>query len=114
MKYLAPACLALMLLAVLAVGMAEIHDFDTFWQLQSGRYMVEHREFIRADLFTLTPDIPRFEHCADITDTDLGLETVDLFLQIARNLLDQIRHFQLPPQANSSRFRLKVQPDAFL
>ena len=63
MNRLAYACLALMLLAVLAVGVAQIHDFDTFWQLQSGRYMVETGSLIRTDLFTLAPDVPRFEHC---------------------------------------------------
>ena len=63
MRRLEYACLALMLLAVLAVGVAEIHDFDTFWQLQSGRYMVETGSLIRTDLFTLAPDVPRFEHC---------------------------------------------------
>lgn len=63
MKTLEYLALALFLLAVLAVGVAEIHDFDTFWQLQSGKYMVETGSFIRTDLFTLAPDVPRFEHC---------------------------------------------------
>ena len=63
MNHLESAFLALLLLAVLAVGVSEIHDFDTFWQLQSGKYMVETGSFIRTDLFTLAPDVPRFEHC---------------------------------------------------
>jgi len=29
------------LLTILGVATAVIHDFDTFWQLQSGKYMVE-------------------------------------------------------------------------
>ncbi|NJC89140.1 MAG: hypothetical protein FIB02_11530 [Desulfuromonas sp.] len=63
MKRFEYVCLVLMLLAILAVGVAQIHDFDTFWQLQSGRYMVDTGSFIRTDLFTLAPDVPRFEHC---------------------------------------------------
>lgn len=55
--------LGAMLFSLLAVATSEVHDFDTFWQLQSGRYMVETGSFIRTDLFTLAADAPRFEHC---------------------------------------------------
>jgi len=51
------------LFAILWVATTVIHDFDTFWQLQSGKYMVETQSFIRTDLFTLAADVPRFEHC---------------------------------------------------
>jgi hypothetical protein len=51
------------LLTILGVATTVIHDFDTFWQLQSGKYMVETLSIIRTDLFTLAADVPRFEHC---------------------------------------------------
>lgn len=48
---------------VLGLATSEIHDFDIFWQLQSGRHMVETGEVLRHDTFSLTPDAPRYEHC---------------------------------------------------
>ena len=50
-------------LTIFGVATTVIHDFDTFWQLQSGKYMVETQSLIRTDLFTLAADVPRFEHC---------------------------------------------------
>ena len=50
-------------LVIFGVATTVIHDFDTFWQLQSGRYMIETQSIIRTDLFTLAADAPRFEHC---------------------------------------------------
>lgn len=51
-----------MLLAVLAVAVSEVHSFDVFWQLQSGKYMSQTHSFIRSDTFTLMQDVPRSEH----------------------------------------------------
>ena len=50
-------------IAIAAVAISVVHSFDVFWQLQSGRYMVETGEVIRNDLFTLAADAPRVEHC---------------------------------------------------
>lgn len=61
-KFAGFVVLALMLGGVLAVAVSEVHSFDVFWQLQSGRYMWENGSFIRTDLFTLKPDSPRYEH----------------------------------------------------
>jgi len=60
--YLGISTLTAMLLAILAVGVSEVHSFDVFWQLQNGRYMVETLSFIRSDIFTLAADVPRYEH----------------------------------------------------
>lgn len=57
------AGLVLALGAVLAIAISEVHSFDVFWQLQSGRYMAETGQVIRTDLFTLAPDAARYEHC---------------------------------------------------
>lgn len=55
---------ALLALTVLfGVAVSEVHDFDLFWQLQSGRYMLQTGSWIYRDLFTLAADVPRFEHC---------------------------------------------------
>ena len=42
---------------------SQVKSFDIFWQLQSGRYMVQTRAFIHHDIFSLAPSAPRFEHC---------------------------------------------------
>ena len=55
--------LAAGVVAIAAVAVSVVHSFDVFWQLQSGRYMVETGEVIRNDLFTLAADAPRVEHC---------------------------------------------------
>jgi hypothetical protein len=51
-----------MVFAVLAVAISEVHSFDVFWQLQSGRYIWESQSMIHSDLFTLAADVPRSEH----------------------------------------------------
>lgn len=51
------------LLALLGVAVSEVHSFDIFWQLQSGRYVLETKSFIYRDIFSLAADAPRFEHC---------------------------------------------------
>lgn len=62
-RYLPAAILAVALLALFGLAAGEVHDYDIFWQLQSGRYMLESGSFIRSDLFSLAADVPRFEHC---------------------------------------------------
>lgn len=65
MKYLHYAGAAILLaslFAIFAVAVSEVHSFDVFWQLQSGKYMVETKAFIRNDLFTLASESPRYEH----------------------------------------------------
>ncbi len=54
--------LIVMTFAVLAVSISEVHSFDVFWQLQSGRYIWETGGMIHSDLFTLAREVPRSEH----------------------------------------------------
>ncbi|TYO95046.1 hypothetical protein EDC39_1239 [Geothermobacter ehrlichii] len=51
------------LMLILGLAASQVRSFDIFWQLQSGRYILETRQFIHTDLFTLAADAPRFEHC---------------------------------------------------
>ncbi len=50
------------LFLLLGLTASQIHSFDVFWQLQTGKYMVETSSIIRQDIFTLAADAPRFEH----------------------------------------------------
>lgn len=50
-------------LAFFLLALTPLQDFDTFWQLQSGKYMVETGSFIDRDVFSLAADVPRMEHC---------------------------------------------------
>lgn len=45
------------------LALRPLQDFDTFWQLQAGRYMAQTGSFIRRDMFSLAADVPRMEHC---------------------------------------------------
>lgn len=54
---------AVMLVLLFGVASGPVKDFDTFWQLQSGKYMVETGQVIRLDTFSLAADEPRHEHC---------------------------------------------------
>ncbi len=51
------------LFLIFGIATAEIHSFDVFWQLQSGRYILQTKSFIYHDIFTLAAQAPRFEHC---------------------------------------------------
>lgn len=62
-RRLALCCLALACLGVLGLTSSQVHDFDLFWQLQSGRFMWESGAIIRQDLFSLAAEMPRWEHC---------------------------------------------------
>ncbi|MHB8708282.1 MAG: hypothetical protein ACYC9I_05365, partial [Desulfuromonadales bacterium] len=53
----------LILLGLLGLASGKVHNWDIFWQLQSGKHMVETRSLLTADLFSLAPDAPRIEHC---------------------------------------------------
>lgn len=55
--------LALFLLVVAGLGVTRINSWDIFWQLQSGRYVLATKHFIRQDLFSLAANVPRYEHC---------------------------------------------------
>jgi len=53
----------LLLLVVFIVALRPMEDFDTFWQLQSGKYILESGHFLYRDTFSITPDAFRLEHC---------------------------------------------------
>lgn len=53
----------LLLLVVFIVALRPMEDFDTFWQLQSGKYILETGHFLYRDTFSITPDAFRLEHC---------------------------------------------------
>ncbi|MGD9250602.1 MAG: hypothetical protein PVG19_05235 [Desulfobacterales bacterium] len=53
----------LYLLMVFGFAASEIGSGDTFWQLQTGRHIVDTGNVIRQDVFTITKDNPRIEHC---------------------------------------------------
>ncbi|WP_432821840.1 hypothetical protein [Trichloromonas sp.] len=53
--------LCLVTLALLALR--PIEAFDTFWQLQSGKYIWQTGAFIYTDLFSIAKDVFRLEHC---------------------------------------------------
>lgn len=57
------ATILVYLLLVFGLASSQITSDDTFWQLQSGKYIAENRTFIHTDSFTLTADAPRTEHC---------------------------------------------------
>ena len=45
------------------LAMSPIEAFDTFWQLQSGKYIWRTGNFIYTDIFSLAFDAYRLEHC---------------------------------------------------
>lgn len=53
----------LLMLVVFIVALRPMEDFDTFWQLQSGKYILETGHFLYRDTFSITPDAFRLEHC---------------------------------------------------
>lgn len=48
---------------LLGLATTPVHDFDLFWQLQTGKHMWQTQAFLYRDTFTLAADIPRYEHC---------------------------------------------------
>lgn len=55
-------CLGFILL-VFGLASSEVHSFDIFWQLQSGKYIWQTKQFIYQDTFSLSADTFRYEHC---------------------------------------------------
>jgi len=55
--------LGCMLALVVAVTLSPVHSFDIFWQLASGRYIVDSGAWLYHDPFTLAGPVGRFEHC---------------------------------------------------
>jgi len=55
-------CLASFFL-ILGIASGEVHSFDIFWQLQSGKYIWQTKAFLYRDTFTLAWDVFRYEHC---------------------------------------------------
>ena len=59
---MSPAILLWMVLVFL-IAMRPIEDFDTFWQMQSGKHIWQTKSFIYTDTFSLAADAFRLEHC---------------------------------------------------
>ncbi|MDF1581426.1 MAG: hypothetical protein P1P74_11720 [Desulfuromonadales bacterium] len=55
--------LFLAVLMLFAFGVSVVHSFDIFWQLQSGKYILQTKSFIYTDIFSLAADAQRWEHC---------------------------------------------------
>ncbi|MDO9069398.1 MAG: tetratricopeptide repeat protein [Deltaproteobacteria bacterium] len=53
----------LLAIVVFIVALKPMEDFDTFWQLQSGKFILESGRFLYRDTFSITPDAYRMEHC---------------------------------------------------
>lgn len=45
------------------LALRPIEAFDTFWQLQSGKYIWQTKSFIYTDLFSIAAEVSRIEHC---------------------------------------------------
>lgn len=45
------------------LALRPIEDYDTFWQLQSGKHIWQTKSFIYTDTFSLAADAFRLEHC---------------------------------------------------
>jgi len=54
---------ALLVGSIFLLAMKPIEAFDTFWQLQSGKYIWETGNFLYSDTFSLAKDSFRLEHC---------------------------------------------------
>ena len=51
------------LLLFFGLTSSRVHDFDLFWQLQTGKFIWQSGSFIYQDLFSLAAAAPRWEHC---------------------------------------------------
>lgn len=54
---------ALLAGSIFLLAIKPIEAFDTFWQLQSGKYIWETGSFLYSDTFSLAKDSFRLEHC---------------------------------------------------
>ncbi|TYO96063.1 hypothetical protein EDC39_1159 [Geothermobacter ehrlichii] len=50
-------------LAFFLLALRPLESFDTFWQLQSGKYIFQTGQFLYRDTFSLAADVFRLEHC---------------------------------------------------
>lgn len=55
--------LAASFVAFFVVSLRPIEAFDTFWQLQSGKFIWQNSQFIYKDTFSLASENFRMEHC---------------------------------------------------
>lgn len=62
-KYKYKYTLALLASSIFLLAIKPIEAFDTFWQLQSGKYILETGNFLYKDTFSLAKDSFRLEHC---------------------------------------------------
>lgn len=60
---LAKLCLVIALLLTFGIAASEIKSFDIFWQLHSGRHILQTKSFIYKDTFSLAAETARYEHC---------------------------------------------------
>ncbi len=51
------------LIMVFGIAVGEVHSFDIFWQLQSGKYLWQTQSFLYKDTFSLASEVYRYEHC---------------------------------------------------
>jgi len=49
--------------ALFLLALRPLESFDTFWQLQSGKYIWQTGQFLYRDTFSLAADLFRLEHC---------------------------------------------------
>jgi hypothetical protein len=56
------ACIVF-LTAMFFLALRPIESFDTFWQLQSGKYIWQTAQFIYQDIFSQAAELSRQEHC---------------------------------------------------
>ena len=59
-KYLPKVLLCVPLFGLFGVAASLIYSFDVFWQLQSGRYILETGQFLYAGTSSLAAEAPRF------------------------------------------------------
>lgn len=63
LRHVETLLLAAFLLLLLGTAASRVHSFDIFWQLHTGRHILQTGEFVYRDIFSLAADAPRFEHC---------------------------------------------------
>ncbi len=62
-SYIGVLILSIASFGLLGLASGQVHSFDVFWQLQSGKYILQTKDFIYQDLFSLAAEVPRYEHC---------------------------------------------------
>lgn len=59
----AQVLLAATLVVLAGVAVSPVRSFDIFWQLATGRHILDTGIVLRQDLFSLASEVPRWEHC---------------------------------------------------